>query len=67
MDGWALLQTLRDLGVLNSLRVVVVSAHVSEDVSKRAAAFGARYLTKPFDIETLRRVVTETLASSLAG
>lgn len=59
MDGWSLLQRLQDDGRLQTLRVIVVSAHVSEEVSKRAETFGARFLTKPFDVLALRRILAE--------
>ena len=61
MDGWAMLQELRERDRLDALRVIVVSAHVSDEVSKRAATFGARFLTKPFDVAALRRILADVI------
>ncbi len=49
MDGWAVLDQLRTDGRLDTLAVVVVSAHASADAAARALELGCRgYLRKPF-------------------
>ncbi|MEX2556876.1 MAG: response regulator [Actinomycetota bacterium] len=64
MDGWTFLSTLKADGRLDALRVVVVSAHVSEEASRKADAFGAQYLTKPFDVQMLRSLIAKIIGDS---
>ncbi len=65
MDGWGLLDHLREAGRLWSLTVVIISADASTDVETRATAFGCgARLTKPFSVEDLRRMVDGLLAAS---
>jgi CheY-like chemotaxis protein len=40
-------------------QVVVMSADASEDDLARASAGGARFVAKPFDLSTIRRIVRE--------
>lgn len=64
MDGWALLEKLRDVGKLDHLPVIVATAHSSELTAKAAANAGCRaYLVKPFKMERLRETVDQLLAS----
>lgn len=49
LDGWGVIEQLRQRGRLPAVPVVVVSAHGSTDTSDKAIAMGCRgYLTKPF-------------------
>ena len=49
MDGWTVLDKLRSTGRLNTLAVIVVSAHAAGDAAARALELGCRgYLQKPF-------------------
>lgn len=48
-DGWAVLDQLQTDGRLDTLAVVVVSAHPGTDTAARTLALGCRgYLQKPF-------------------
>lgn len=49
MNGWDLLDSLRDTGRLDRTRVIIFSAHVDPREARRAPHEGASgYLTKPF-------------------
>lgn len=56
IDGWEVLERLRDVGALESVPVVVLSAHATRETRDRAARSGCAYLAKPFrpdDLVTL--------------
>lgn len=60
MDGWAVLERLREEGKLAEVPVIVVSAHGTPGTSEKALSMGCRgYLTKPFGprdlLEAIRR------------
>lgn len=56
IDGWQVLERLRALSSLESLRVIMVSAHCGAAVAKQAREFGCRaVLAKPF---TLRELIS---------
>jgi len=58
VDGMALLQRIRSNGVFDPVRVIMVSAKSWESDREAALQAGAdAYLTKPFDLATLRRTV----------
>ena len=64
MDGWSVLEHLREAGWLPGLRVVVVTAYSGPEVAARArAAGGAGYVGKPFHPNAL----VEALAGALNG
>jgi CheY-like chemotaxis protein len=52
-DGWVVLERLRAQGLLEKLRVIVVSAHAEPAMAAQARALGCEYLTKPFDADAL--------------
>ncbi len=60
MDGWGVLERLRERGRLPAVPVIVVSAHGAPGTSEKALAMGCRgYLSKPFGprdlVEAIRR------------
>lgn len=58
MDGWAVLDHLRQNGRLPSSNVIVISAHGSPGTTQRAAVEGCKgYLRKPFHPDDLVRAV----------
>jgi DNA-binding response OmpR family regulator len=58
MDGWSVLEALRELPAVERPRVVMVSALTSEADRSRARALGAEaYMPKPFDIDRLLDVL----------
>lgn len=58
VDGMALLQQIRANGRFDTVRVIVASAKSWESDREGALQAGAdAYLTKPFDLATLRRMV----------
>jgi CheY-like chemotaxis protein len=62
-DGWAMLEDLRQRGLLESIRVVLFSAHVNPKEFSRATQVGASgYLTKPFTAEQLLATVAAATA-----
>lgn len=49
MNGWAVLDRLSSTGRIDSLTVIVVSAHAAGDAAAQALELGCRaYLQKPF-------------------
>jgi len=66
MDGWGVLENLERMA--NPLRVIVVSAKMSERDVVRAIDSGAvDYVPKPFSPTVLRTLVGEVLAYDEAG
>ena len=62
MDGVELLQALRRDG--SSCPVIVLSAHLTPELSLKALASGASFVTeKPFQLETLHELVRRTVES----
>jgi CheY-like chemotaxis protein len=60
MDGWRMLDVLRDRDWLDRTRVVLFSAHVDPREFKRAEREGARsYLVKPFTARQLLDCIGE--------
>ncbi|HZP90762.1 MAG TPA: response regulator [Actinomycetota bacterium] len=58
MDGWSVLEQLRDLPPADRPRVVVVSARSSFRDRAKAAELGAdAFVPKPFDVDDLLGVV----------
>ncbi|HEX9774215.1 MAG TPA: response regulator [Actinomycetota bacterium] len=54
IDGWEVIDRLRDRDLLASLPVIVVSAHASPGRQEQALAAGCyAYLTKPFRAQEL--------------
>lgn len=65
MDGWAVLDQLRVSGRLESLPVIVLSAHASKTTVERAIELGARgYVRKPFDLSDLTQALETVLAQN---
>jgi len=63
MDGVELLAALRHDGV--ACPVIVLSAHLTPELSLKAVAAGATYVTeKPFQLETLHELVRRTVESA---
>lgn len=61
-DGWELLERLQ--GIRDDARVVMFSAHVSDEDRSRAQAAGSRgYVTKPFSLDDLVGAVEGALDS----
>jgi CheY-like chemotaxis protein len=58
VDGWEVLATLDDRGLLPSLPVIVGSADADPEARRRAEATGCRaYLVKPFEPEELLAIL----------
>lgn len=54
IDGWGVLEHLREVGLVPSLPVVMLSAHADPAMAARAVELGCvGYLSKPFDTEEL--------------
>ena len=57
MDGWEVLDRIRNDPRTNQLRVLVLTAHAQEETRERADRGGAdAFLTKPFRPDDLRAV-----------
>lgn len=64
MDGWDVLARLRRDGLLESLPVIVLSAHGSKASVERSAELGAAgYVRKPFELADLRTALDRALGS----
>lgn len=64
MDGWTVIEGLREIGLFPTTPVIVASADAEPARAEKAAALGCRaYLTKPFDVDLL----LATLAAIEAG
>ena len=60
MDGWSVLEELKNLPEDERPRVVVVSARSSAPDREKAAQLGAdAFVPKPFDVEELLGVIHE--------
>jgi len=58
MDGWSVLERLREMPIGERPRVVMVSALASAADRSRASALGAQaYVPKPFDIDHLLQIL----------
>ena len=63
MDGWNVLERLRQDGLLEGLPVIVLSAHASKATVDRSLELGAAgYVRKPFELADLRRALDRALA-----
>jgi two-component system, OmpR family, response regulator ResD len=64
LDGWQVLAQLRERGLLDHLRVVMISAHAEQALATRAIDEGATaYIRKPFALDQLVDVVRDALAA----
>lgn len=62
MDGWAVLRELRQSGLRQQIRVVMLTAKAGENDFVTGWKLGVdAYVTKPFDPEDLITTVNETL------
>jgi CheY-like chemotaxis protein len=67
LDGFGVLQVLRDRGVLDDTRVIMLTARSSEAEMLRALGLGAtEHMAKPFSIPILLGRLGQTLARSAA-
>jgi twitching motility two-component system response regulator PilH len=65
MDGWSVLERIRNDERTESLKVLVLTAHAQEETRERADKGGAdAFITKPFRPDDLRRVAMELLSDS---
>ena len=63
MDGYAVMQCLREHEATRSIPVVAISANaMPKDIERGKAAGFVAYLTKPIDVAELLRTVTQLLA-----
>jgi DNA-binding response OmpR family regulator len=63
LDGYSVLEELRDAGVDSAIKVLVLSARGTERDFERSFALGAcRHMTKPFDPDELVESVNELLS-----
>ncbi|MFP5297388.1 MAG: response regulator transcription factor [Actinomycetota bacterium] len=67
MDGYTVLRQLDTMGVMNDMKILVLSAKTSEGDLVRGYRLGAdHYLTKPFGADELLDAVTDMLATPKA-
>ena len=67
MDGWEVLERIRNDERTRSMKVLVLTAHAQEETRERADRGGAdAFLTKPFRPDDLRSVVLALLADTAA-
>ncbi|HEX5630831.1 MAG TPA: response regulator [Acidimicrobiia bacterium] len=65
MDGWEVLERIRNDERTRSMKVLVLTAHAQEETRERADRGGAdAFLTKPFRPDDLRSVVLGLLADA---
>ena len=65
MDGYTMLQELRQRNMLDGIRVIGVSARARAGDRDKAMEAGCwRYLTKPFDIAEVEAAVHDALQAS---
>jgi DNA-binding response OmpR family regulator len=68
MDGWAVLERVRDLPAGDRPRVVVVSARSSQRDRKKSAELGAdAFVPKPFNVDDLLAVLQKLAERSEFG
>ncbi len=68
MDGWEVLERIRNDERTRSMKVLVLTAHAQEETRERADRGGAdAFLTKPFRPDDLRSVVLGLLADADAA
>lgn len=64
VDGWDVLEAMRQENLIDQIPVLVVSAVPSETSRKRALDMGARdYILKPFSVERFQRAVRGALGA----
>jgi len=67
MDGWEVLERIRNDERTRTMKVLVLTAHAQEETRERADRGGAdAFLTKPFRPDDLRSVVLTLLADTTA-
>jgi DNA-binding response OmpR family regulator len=65
LDGFQVLEALRDAGRDSAIRIIVLSARTTEHDFARSLNLGAcRHMTKPFDPDELIKAITELLTLS---
>jgi CheY-like chemotaxis protein len=65
MDGYAVMQCLRENEATQGIPVVAISANaMPRDIERGRAAGFAEYLTKPLDIARLMQIVTRLTGSA---
>lgn len=63
IDGWSVLETLRERGRLDDLKVVTISAHAGAGTVERTSALGVQaHVSKPFLLKALIDVIHDVLA-----
>jgi two-component system response regulator (stage 0 sporulation protein F) len=62
IDGWEVLEQLRESGRLSSTAVVMISAHSTPTVAQEAIDLGCRaFITKPFRAQDVTSTVQDVL------
>jgi len=68
MDGYAVMQCLRENASTRHIPVLAISANaIPKDVERGKAAGFVAYVTKPIDVAELQRTVLQLLAAAQAG
>jgi len=68
MDGYAVMQCLREHEATRKIPVLAISANaMPKDIERGKAAGFVAYITKPIDVAELMRTVTQLLAAQQAG
>lgn len=65
LDGWEMIQRMKEDDATRDIPIIVVSARRPQDEAARAALLHiAAYVSKPFDPEALMALVRQTIESS---
>ena len=65
LDGWEMIQRMKEDDATRDIPIIVVSARRPQDEAARAALLQiAAYVSKPFDPEALMALVRQTIESS---
>jgi CheY-like chemotaxis protein len=66
MDGYGVMQCLRESEVTRDIPVVAISANaMPNDLARGKAAGFLEYLTKPLDVDKLLRVIDDVIGKAL--
>ena len=61
MNGWQVLERLRDSDRLKNIPVVIISARTDETAKKAGSFFAKEFIEKPFVINDLKEIINKIL------
>ncbi len=67
MDGWEACKQMREFPALSNVPIIFLSARAQETDIQRGQAYGAEYVTKPFDPPALMETVARVLTGEKGG